>query len=165
MHFCQMKLRVLPASIFAFGLACSSTPMQTRGAIAVGDPLPALQINDQHDRAWNSGLVLKLLLFTATRKGGEVVHEVFQTNGAELLQQKNAAIVADIHRMPLIITRLVALPRMRDYSYPVYLIRDDSGGAAFPQRSDQVTVLRFVNGRVAAIDFAADAESLRALLE
>lgn len=132
--------------------------------LKIGDPLPALQLRDQHDQAYRAAGSPQLILFTASRRGGDIVQEVFAVNGAAMLAQKNAIVIADIHRMPGLITRLIAMPRMRDYSYPLLLIRDDRTGAYFPQMPEQVTVLRLIGGKVAAIDYAADIATLRRLV-
>lgn len=163
MHFLNFRRSLLAAALlFVGGASLAQAP--AAGALQIGDTLPALQLSDQHDQPYRAEEAPRLLIFTASRRGGDIVHEVFANDGAAMLNQRRAVIVADIHRMPGLITRLIALPRMRDYSYPVLLIRDETTGASFPQKPEQVTVLRLDGGKISAIDYAADIATLRRLV-
>jgi hypothetical protein len=65
------------------------------------------------------------------------------------------------------VTRLVALPRLRELPFALALVRDSAQQAQLadlPRRPGQATVLRLHEGRVAQVHSVADAVALRALL-
>jgi hypothetical protein len=67
--------------------------------------------------------------------------------------------------MPGLITRLVALPRMRERPYRILLVDDATRVAFLPRRAGMVTLIHLDAGRVANVRFLSDAEQLAAALQ
>ncbi|MNH40051.1 hypothetical protein D3C79_1013080 [compost metagenome] len=73
--------------------------------------------------------------------------------------------VADIQRMPALISRLFAIPAMRDYSYRVVLDREGSVATRYAGAEDKVLWLQLDKGQVVSQREFATAEELRQALE
>ncbi|MNV97268.1 hypothetical protein D3C71_1923690 [compost metagenome] len=67
--------------------------------------------------------------------------------------------------MPALISKLFAVPAMRDYSYRVMLDRDGKVVARYPGAEDKVLWLQLEQGRVVAQNEYASADALREALE
>jgi hypothetical protein len=63
----------------------------------------------------------RVLLLTRDMDAGGFVREALAEDGAACLDRAGAVYVADVHRVPGVIRRIVAIPRMRTRPYPVLL--------------------------------------------
>ncbi len=153
--------RLLPALLLTLSLA----PVQAAGVLAVGDPLPAMTLEDQHGSEHRVGEATRLLLFAPDQDAGEVARDALEGRSAEDLAAAGIAYVADISAMPGLVTRLFALPKMREYSFPVLLGREPGQSAHLPRRPGRVTVLEVQGGALAGVRYAGDAEALGKALE
>jgi hypothetical protein len=145
--------------------SATAGPDVTERTVAAGQPLPSLQLSDQHDRPHDIGAGARLLLFAPDRDSSEIAHEVLEPLGGEAMARAGIRYVADISAMPGVVTRMFALPRMRDYSYPVLLGRESADTAMLPARAGAVTVLDLDTGTVTGVRFADMADALRAMLD
>ena len=97
-------------------------------------PLAGLELADQHGEKHRIGPDVRTILFAGDMEASTVVNTLLGKKSADWLPANHAVFIADVHRMPSLITRFVAKPRMRGYPYRVLLIEDEATGAAFPQK-------------------------------
>ena len=124
-----------------------------------------LRLADQHDEVHTLAPDTTTIVFAADMAGNKIVNALLGARRADYLPGHHAAFVADIHRMPRVITAFFALPRMRTYAYRVLLIDDAALAARFPYRDGEVTVLRLRELRPVATEYAHDAAALARALE
>lgn len=138
------------------------------GPLSVGAQLPALTLEDAHGKPVAIGANVRRVLFAATMAGSDLVNSVLATEPAGVLERVQGIYIADISRMPAMISRLVAVPRMRDLPFAVALLRDDAAAAALtdvPREAGAVTVIHLEGDRlVRDIQIVRDAAALRAAL-
>ena len=72
--------------------------------------------------------------------------------------------VADIQGMPSLISKLFAVPKMRDYSYRVVLDREGQVVPQYAVAAGQVQWLQLEDGKVLSKQSFSDAEALRKAL-
>ena len=72
--------------------------------------------------------------------------------------------VADISAMPAMVTRMFALPKLRERAYPVGLARDAAAVGDLPRTPGAVAVIGLTGLRLDSLDWARDAFELRRLL-
>jgi hypothetical protein len=137
-------------------------------SVAAGAQLPALTLEDAHGKPVVIGPDVRRLLFAASMAGSDLVTGVLSMEPAGVLTRMQGVYVADISRMPAMISRLVALPRMRDLPFAVVLLRDDAAAATLadvPREAGAVTVIDLDGDRlVRDIRIVRDAPALRAAL-
>ena len=133
-------------------------------AIQIGSTLRYRDFKDQHGNWRRIDSEHKKILFVSDMDASRIVHSVFSATDADYMDRRGIALIADIHRMPAIISRMIAVPRMQDYTYRILLIRDAGPGSAFPSRTGTVTILTLNELTVSAIDYAQNEEALRAAL-
>ncbi len=132
--------------------------------LAPGAALPALLITDQHDRPVVVDAATRLLIFAADKAGSDLAQGVLKTQEAGVLGRIHAVYVADISGMPALITRMFALPKLKDLPFVVGIVRDAAQTAALPRQPGQVTVLALEAGKVLQIHHAGDADALKRVL-
>lgn len=150
---------LLAALAFATSLPLAAAPLEP------GSPWPALTLPDQHDRPVSVGPPARLVLFAADKAASDRAVAVLVARGAQALSALQAVYVADISAMPALVTRMFALPRLRELTFPVALARDAALVSDLPRQPGSVTVFTLREGRVAAVRQAATTEALEALLK
>lgn len=104
------------------------------------------------------------VIFSHHKAGGQWVKESLEELGVENLDERKWLYVADISGMPSIITNLFALPKMRDYAFPIALVKEEKQAAGWARKDEQVTVYQLNHLVVKQTQFFADKESLKQFL-
>jgi hypothetical protein len=132
--------------------------------VAVGSRLSPLKLQDQHDNAAEVGSVVRLLLFTRDMAGGTLVKDALAERDQHFLDACHAAYIADVSGMPSVVTRLMALPRMRKRPYRVLLDRDGELTASLPYVPDTATLLELEQLRVTRVAHLRTVDEVRTAL-
>lgn len=120
---------------------------------------------DQFDKPYTANADLKVLLVAHDMGGSKLLKAALDGRPQGYLEARQAVFVADISRMPSAISKLFAVPAMRDYSYRVLLDREPRVANQFPARPDAVTWLQLERGKVVATRQIESADLLRQALE
>ena len=147
---CTQSL-LLPLALFA-------------GPVEVGQPLPALTLKDQHDKAWQIEVDTKLVLFAAGRKASNLALAVLSAQPRDFLEQRKAVYLADMSRMPGFVTRTFALPSLREQPFRVGVSLDERVLADWPAQPDAVLLIDLEQGRVSRTRSAGSEAELRTAL-
>lgn len=148
------------ALAFIFGMIIS-TAFAT-SALKAGDPLPALTLTDQHDKPAPLPAETRHLIFAAEKGPAEMVVTALDTRGAAWLKQTNGVYLADIHGMPGLVSRMFALPKLREKTYPITIGRNEQDLAMFPHKKDCVTLISVQDGKLGEARFACTNDELKA---
>ena len=81
--------------------------------IQVGDTVPALSLKDQHDHARTTQSASRFLLFSADKDGSNLADDILEGQTGETLERAGLCYVADISRMPAMVTKMFAMPKLR----------------------------------------------------
>jgi hypothetical protein len=147
--------------VVGVGLAGSAAEDET---LRVGQTLPELGLTDQHERLGEVGAGTRLVLFAPDRESGELAHGVLEATGGETLAQAGIRYVADISAMPGLVTRMFALPKMREYGYTMLLGRESADTAMLPRRPGELTLIELEAGSITDLSYAGTEAALRAAL-
>ncbi len=131
--------------------------------LGVGATLPPLSVNDQFDRPVSIDAGTRVLLFAADKAAGDIATEVLRPH-PEVLAQQRLVYLADISGMPAVITRMFALPKMRELPFPVGLVRDAAVTEALPRQAGALTWIALDQGTVRSVESLPDAAALRSRL-
>lgn len=146
-------------------LAAISVQAAAQTVLKDGDQLPILALRDQHDKPAAVPPSTRQLLVAADNSGAGLVTDLLDSMGANWLEQTQRVYLADIHKMPALVSRFVALPRLRDKPYPIVLGREEGDLAMFPRKKDCVTVIPVIEGKLGVAGFACSAEELRSAVQ
>jgi hypothetical protein len=122
-------------------------------AIQVGEPFPQWELSDQFDETHRlPGESADAIVFVRSKQADESLAPVLESVVGERLSDGEVVYVSDISGMPGLITRLFALPALRDRGYPVVLIREEGLSRPLATREDCLVRYRIEQGKVVAID-------------
>jgi len=128
--------------------------------LQVGDVLPGLSLPDQHGEVMDLGPGTQQVLFAADKVASDLLNDFLQQQPDDFLDRHGAVYVADISSMPAIITRLFALPKMRERPYRIMLAESAEVVSFLPRQPHAVTAIRLRNERVASIDYLSTGAEL-----
>lgn len=155
-------MRTLLATLLLM-LACAS-PVHAQETLGVGATLPTLTLPTQHDVATRPAADARQWLFAADNDAATLVGSLLDSQPAGWLADTRRVYLADIHKMPALIARMVALPRLRDKPYPILLGREAEDLAMLPRQRGCVSVLDIEQHKISAMRFACDQGGLAALV-
>ncbi len=128
---------------------------------AVGEQLASIELEDQHGELRALDESVKLILFSRDMDGGDILREGVARVGGERLEGLGALYLSDIHRMPGLVARFIAIPRMRDRPYPVLLDRDGKATARLPDVEGQATILELEGLTLRAVHHLDSVEAVQ----
>jgi NADPH-dependent ferric siderophore reductase len=104
------------------------------------------------------------VIFTAEKSVSDLLSQVLGAEGKTTLTQAHAVVVADISAMPAMISRLLAIPKLRELPFSMALVRDASTVADLPRRKGAATVLTLDKGQVTQVQYLQSEAELRQAL-
>lgn len=119
--------------------------------LKAGDAVPVFQLKDQHDKPFPIPEDTRLIVFTADKSAAEMINGHLKQQPADYMSQRKIVYIADISAMPGFITNMVALPKMRDYSYRIAIGAEKEQTAMLPRAEDSVTLIKSDAGKVISI--------------
>lgn len=134
-------------------------------AVENGERLVPWTLNDQFDRSYTLDEQLRVLLVARSMAGSKLLGAALEGRPQGYLEARHALFVADISRMPSLVGKLFAIPKMRDYSYRVLLDREAQVVPQYAAPEDGVLWLQLDNGVLRGRKVFTDAAALRAALE
>jgi hypothetical protein len=147
----------------ALAIAAAGAPAGAR-TLGAGSALSSVTLEDQHGVAGGVGPDVRVIVLSRDMTAGGVVKSAFAGMDQGALEDRRAVYIADISRMPGMIARMFAIPRMRRRSYRVLLDRDGAATRELPYTEGRPTVLLVESGKIVAVTHPATAEELRAAI-
>jgi hypothetical protein len=134
-------------------------------ALEPGERLAPWTLLDQYEQPYSLDDGLQVLLVARSMEGGKLVNAALEGQPKGYLEARHAVFVADISRMPALVSSLFAVPAMRDYNYRVLLDRESRVVSRYPGDESRVLWLRLEQGKLLEQREFGDAAALRAALE
>jgi hypothetical protein len=132
--------------------------------LSMGQSVPLFKLADQRGDTVRWDARTQYIIFTADKAGNQLVNDALKPFGSDALLARRAIYVADISGMPALITRMFALPRLKELPYSVGLVYDASLTASWPRGSGMATVMSLDGGLIRSVDFFSDVGTLRSAL-
>lgn len=151
-----MLKKLLFLTLLCLGLSATAFAAELK----VGDTLPAISLKDQHDKAITVVADVQTLLFAIEKPPSELLNTYLMKQDKDFLTTKKAYFMADISGMPSMITKMFALPNMRERPYSILLAHDAKEAEFMPRQKDYVTVVKVNAGKVDKILFIKDEATL-----
>ena len=108
---------------------------------------------------------VKLIIVSFEKDTGALVNEYLNTKSSDYLTKYNSIFIADINKMPSVITKMFALPKLRKYKHPMYLNYDEKFEQSVLGKEEMVTLLHVENSIIKHISFIVRKEELKAAIE
>jgi hypothetical protein len=133
-------------------------------SLTVGSELPVLTVKDQFDKEFTIDAKVKTVIFSATKEESNTIKEFLAAKDKDYLINNNIAYVADITGMPSLISKFIAIPKMKDYAFSILLI-DEDNKVLFPVEEDKISIITLENSKVTNIKFIKTAADLAAIFK
>lgn len=156
---------LLGSALLATGallVGCASEPPVP--PLTIGDSVNLKDVTDQNHQPFAHQEDMKVLMFVEGMEAKELVRESLETIDTRCMKDGELVYLANISRMPSIISQLVAVPAMRDYPYPVWLDWGGEASLGLPVREDQVTVLSLDRQSIVRADYYESTSDLSRFL-
>jgi hypothetical protein len=134
-------------------------------ALEVGERLAPWTLLDQFDKPYTFNEQTQTLLVARSMDAAKLVNGALQGKPEGFLEARKTVFVADIHKMPALISKMFAVPGMRAYSYRIMLDRDARVVPRYEGDIDKVLWLQVQNGRLVKQQQFSSSDELRAALE
>ncbi|MEK6658503.1 MAG: hypothetical protein AABY36_02340 [Campylobacterota bacterium] len=108
---------------------------------------------------------VKLVIISSQKATGALVNEYLDSQNSDYLQKNRAVFIADINKMPTIVTKMLALPKLRKYKHPIYINYDERFDEVVPNKEDRVTLLYIENSIIKNISYISTKEELKKAIE
>lgn len=155
-------MRLLKALfIISFSLFCLPSFAEELLSIKPSATLSVAKLKDQFDKEHTLLPSTKWLIFAHDMQSSSLVKKAFEKQTTDTLSKANIQYYADISAMPGLISRFVAIPRMKKQSYTIILDREGKVLKSLPKEEDKVTVIELNNFKIVNIAKLTDAEELK----
>jgi hypothetical protein len=122
-------------------------------------------LNDQFGKEHHVEQMPKLLICSFGKETGKLISNYFNAQDANYLTTHEIKIIADISGVPSLLRSTFILPKMKKYSFEILIATESDFSEQFPQKEDELTVLKIENGTVQEVLFIADEAQLKQSIE
>lgn len=133
--------------------------------LVVGNPLPEINYTNQWEELSPIPVEITKVLFIADMDASKIIHPILEKEGKGYLESKQAVLISDIHRMPSLISKFVALPKMKSYPYTLRLVREEKLADPFPRTKGSVTMIQLKEGKITKIQITNLETEIRSFLD
>jgi len=125
-----------------------------------------LKIKDQHEVEHTLDKNIKTILFASDKKTSDLLRDyLLPLSEKENILEKNSAIyVADISNMPSLITKYIALPKMKKYPFSILLL-DDTNKDNFTKEDGKIIVYSLKDGKITDIKKISTTKELEQIIK
>lgn len=108
---------------------------------------------------------VKLIIVSFEKDTGALVNEYLNAQNPDYLQKHNSVFIADIHKMPGVITNMFAIPKLKKYKHPIYINYNEKFEQFVMAKEEKVTLLHIENSIIKKISFIETKDELKAAIE
>lgn len=133
-------------------------------SLTIDSEVPAIKIKDQFEKEHTIDANVKTILFASDKGTSDILKDYLLSKDADILTKNNAIYVADISGMPSLISKFVALPKMKKYPFSVLLL-DDTNKDNFSKEEGKIIVYTLDNSKITNIAKISTKEELEAIIK
>lgn len=153
------KLLILFVVLFA------SLGAETLKVSSALDSLHKFGYKSQHNKRLMIPNVVETIIISFEKDNSAMINEYLNKQKSQYLDSYNSIFIADISKMPSIITKLFALPKMKTYKHTIYLHNADQFAKFVPSKEGKATIVTFKDKEVQSISFIETIDELKLVLE
>ena len=153
-----MFKKIVLATLLALGLNAAS--------LNIDSSIVDIKIKDQFDKVHTLNSDVKTILFASDKGTSDMLRDyLLPLSEKENVLEKNGAVyVADISGMPSLISKFIALPKMKKYPFSILLL-DDSNKENFVKEDGKIIVYSVVDGKITNIEKISSKEELSNIIK
>ncbi|HJE02419.1 hypothetical protein AAX26_00058 [Aliarcobacter thereius] len=134
--------------------------------LIIDSSIDGIKIKDQKEKEHTLDANIKTVIFASDKGTSDIIKDyLLSISETENILDRNSAVyVADISGMPSIISKFIALPKMKKYPFPILLL-DDSNKANFTKEDGKIIVYSILDGKVSSIEKISTKEELANIIK
>ena len=133
-------------------------------SLSVGSEASAIKIKDQFEKEHTVDANVKTILFASDKDTSDILKDCLLSKDADILTRNNAVYVADISGMPSLISKFIAMPKMKKYPFSILLL-DDTNKENFTKEEGKIIVYTLENSKVTNISKISKKEELEVIIK
>lgn len=160
----KSRLKTIPS--LALLTALWTTPIQAHEGehLAQGQQLPVISLQDQFEQVRTINEETKLVLFAHDMDGNDLLEQALAPFDTAKLNVKKVVYLADISGMPSLISKLFAIPAMRDRKYSIMLDKEGEISEQLMSKEGQVTLLYLDKLTIDQLEYSNNSEKIEKVL-
>ena len=151
--------------LILFSTLTLSAEEPTAPTLVVGNVLPEIHYTNQWEEPSPVPVETTKVIFISDMDASKIIHPILEKEGKGYLESKQAVLISDIHRMPSLISKFVALPKMKSYPYTLRLVREEKIADPFPRTKGSLTLIQLKAGKITKIQISNGETEIRSFLE
>ncbi len=120
--------------------------------LSINDKINNFSLANQFDEKKTIDSKINTIIVSFEKDTGKEVNEFLEQKTSDFLKEHHAVFIANISGMPMIITKMFALPKMKNYKHEILLIYDENDDR-FKAQEGVSTLYRLENGVIKSIEF------------
>jgi len=153
--------KIVIATILSF-IMLQATPLHVNSPLS---DLDAYKFETPNGRVMKIPKKTQLIIVAFSKKTGALANDYLETKNKYFLQKNRAIYIADINKMPTIISKMFALPKLRKYKHLIYLNDNEKFETTVPNKRDNITLLHVANEKITNISFLSTKKELEAVIQ
>ena len=136
--------------------------------LELSTPLSSLQkfeYETQHEKEITIPDNVETIIISHEKDTSAMINKFLDSKEKDFLEKNHTVFIADISKMPSLITSLFALPKMQKYKHTIYLQYSDEFVKFIPAVDGKVTVLTIQNAQVSNISYITTVKELQKAFE
>lgn len=133
-------------------------------ALEVGETFPTVSLQNQFNENFIIDTQTKFVLFSADKAASTLLHENL-TSAKIKPEDIGAAYISDISKMPSLITKMVAVPKMKKYNYKLGLDREGTLTKTWPRKDGEITCIELKDTKVMSISYLKSNSEIQSFLK
>ena len=133
-------------------------------SLSVGSDVSQIKIKNQFDAINPISAETKTILFASDKATSDILKEYLLSKEGDILSKNNALYVADISGMPSLISKFIALPKMKKYPFSVMLL-DDTNKDFFGKEEGKIIVYSLDNLKITEMKSISTAKELEEIIK
>lgn len=120
--------------------------------LLVNEKISNFSLANQFDEKKTIDEKVQTIIVSFEKGTGKEVNEFLEEKSPDFLENHNAVFIANISGMPMFITKMFALPKMKNYKHEILLIYDEKDDR-FKAKEGMSTLYELEDGVIKSIKF------------
>ena len=140
------------------------TSGEVSSGIVIGEELAEFTFKDQFDKKHSLTKDVKKVVFAFSNATGQLMKMYVSLQPKDYLSSRNILYIADISGMPSMISKMFAIPAMKDDGFPILLIKEKENAMRFrnEEQKGAVMIISLENKIITSVKFVTNEIDLKA---
>lgn len=134
-------------------------------SVSYAESLSKAELENQFEEAVKIDESIEWIIFTSDKKASENIRKVLEELKVTDLGKSKGMYVADISKMPSMISKMFAIPAMRDYPFKVVLDKEGTVTKSWPQKEGQAVFMELNKLEIVKSQFVTSESEIKAILK